>query len=472
MLDAVPLAQTSNVLWSENMRRALKGWPMTVGNERVARGSGDEDRNILPGVASPSAILSLQNKFPQGTLIAICLFLVYYATSNMSSPFNQYPRLADSFMHGRLYLEHAPTYLELARYYDNGMPCTGSNPGCMGYVIDPPAPAVLLMPFVAAFGPDLNQVLVSIAVSAAAMGLFWVAARQMGWSTRLSVAITVLLALGTNFWWAAGDGSAWQFAHVCSVFFMMAALVEATGRKRPFLVGLLLGLSGLSRLPAFLAFPFFLYLLLQYRGDQWEWREVARSREAIRRVLFFAGGPSVMVALMLLYNYARFGTIIDLGYAHPQYLNEPWFAKGRFDISYVPRHIQAIFYLGPNLDENRFPFFKPSEFGMALFMVTPAFLYLFAARVRRLEVAAAVAMGLVMIPHLLHGTTGWTQFGYRYSMDYLPMLAVLTASGMRYRIETRRKWLIIGLSVVIAVWGPLYFFHTRLEDMLSIQWNL
>ena len=252
---------------------------------------------------------------------------------------------------------------------------------------------------------------------------------------------------------------------------MMAALVEATGRKRPFLVGLLLGLSGLSQLPAFLAFPLFLYLLLQDRCDHWEWREVARSRDVIRSVLFFAGGLSVMAALMLLYNYARFGTIIDLGYAHPQYLNEPWFAKGRFNISYVPRHIQAIFYLGPNLDENRFPFFKPSEFGMALFMVTPAFLYLFTARVRRLEVAAAVAMVLVMIPHLLHGTTGWTQFGYRYSMDYLPMLAILTASGMRYRIETR-KWLVIGLSVVIAVWGPLYFFHTRLEDMLSIQWNL
>ncbi|MGH3671363.1 MAG: hypothetical protein ACRDSH_12120, partial [Pseudonocardiaceae bacterium] len=123
-------------------------------------------------------------------------------------------------MHGRLYLEHAPAYLELARYYDNGTACTGTNPGCKGYVIDPPAPAALLMPFVSVFGADLNQVLVSIAVGAAAMGLFWVAARQMGWSIRLSAAMTVLLALGTNFWWAAGDGSAWQFAHVCSVFFM------------------------------------------------------------------------------------------------------------------------------------------------------------------------------------------------------------------------------------------------------------
>ncbi len=166
-------------------------------------------------------------------------------------------RLADAFLHGRLYLEHAPAYLELARYHDNGVACQAAETGCKGFVVEPPVPAVLLMPFVAVFGVNLNQVLVSIAFGAAAMGLFWVAGRQMGWDMRLSAAMTVLLALGTNFWWAAGDGSLWQFAHVCSVLFMMAALVEATGRKRPWLVGLLLGLAGLSRLPTFLAFPFF-----------------------------------------------------------------------------------------------------------------------------------------------------------------------------------------------------------------------
>ncbi|MGH3673394.1 MAG: hypothetical protein ACRDSH_22675, partial [Pseudonocardiaceae bacterium] len=72
-----------------------------------------------------------------------------------------------------LYLEHAPAYLEVARYDDNGTACTGTNPGCKGYVIDPPAPAALLMPFVSVVGADLNQVLESIAVGAAAMGLFW-----------------------------------------------------------------------------------------------------------------------------------------------------------------------------------------------------------------------------------------------------------------------------------------------------------
>jgi hypothetical protein len=121
--------------------------------------------------------------------------LIYFATCNESNPYNQYVRLADALLHGRLYLEAPPNHLELARYFDNGLPCQDAAVGCKGYVIDPPAPAVLLMPFVAVFGVALNQVLVSIAFGAAAMGLFWVAIRQMAWDLRLGAAMTVLLAL-------------------------------------------------------------------------------------------------------------------------------------------------------------------------------------------------------------------------------------------------------------------------------------
>jgi hypothetical protein len=414
----------------------------------------------------------LQNKWVQGAIIAISLFLIYFATCNESNPYNQYVRLADAFLHGRLYLQAPPDYLELARYFDNGLACKGAEVGCKGYVIDPPAPAVLLMPFVAVFGVALNQVLVSMAFGAAAMGLFWVATRQMAWDLRLGAAMTVLLALGTDFWWAAGDGSLWTFSQVSSVFFMMAALVEATGRKRSWLVGLLLGLSGLSRLPTFLAFPFFLYLLLEGDIRDWPgWRAVMRNHGVIRKVLVFGGGLGAMAFLVLLYNYGRFHTIVDLGYSDPQYNGQPFFAKGRFDISYIPRHIEGIFYLAPKLTEDQFPFFKPSVFGMALIMVTPAFLYAYGALVKRVEVTATVAMVLVMIPDILHGTTGWAQFGYRYSLDFLPMLAVLTASGMGKRVGIRR-WLVIGLSVFIAMWGPLFFFDTRLEDVLGYQWKL
>lgn len=412
----------------------------------------------------------LKNKWMQAALIVVSLFFIYYITGDKSNLYNQDVRLAESFLHGRLYIEHAPSYLELAQYYDNGTACKGPEVGCKEYVVEPPLPAVLFMPFVAVFGINFNQVLLSMVLGAAAIGLFWVASRQMGWDMRLSAAITMLLALGTDFWWAAGDGSLWQFSHVCSVFFMMAALVEGTGRKRPLLVGILLGLSGLSRLPTFLAFPFFAYLVLADMLELRGWRTLLWDRQLIRRILLFGGGLAAMASLVLLYNYARYGTVIDMGYAHPQYTGGP-FAHGRFNIIYVPHQIQALLYLGPDLNGHQFPFFKPSVFGMALIMITPAFLYTFNARVMRLEIAAAMATGLVMIPHMLYAVTGYTQFGYRFSLDYLPMLAVLTASGMGYRMGIR-KWLIIGVSVFMAMWGPLFFFDTRLEDMLGIQWKL
>ena len=441
-------------------------------NEKTERRESEGSHKTKVGEAAVARANILQNKWVQGALIAMCLFLIYFVTGSKSNPFDQYVRLADAFLHGRLYLQAPPDYLELARYFDSGLACKGPEVGCKGYVIDPPAPATLLMPFVVVFGAALNQVLVSIAFGSAAMGLFWVATRQMAWDLRLGAAMTVLLALGTDFWWAAGDGSLWTFSQVSSVFFMMAALVEATGRKRPWLVGLLLGLSGLSRLPTFLAFPFFLYLVLEGEiRERRGWRAVLRNHGVIRKVLVFGGGLGAMAFVMLLYNYGRFHTIADLGYSDPQYVGQPWFANGRFNISYIPRHIEGILYAAPKLNENQFPFFKPSVFGMALIMVTPAFLYVYGALVKRLEIAAAVAMVLVMIPDVMHGTTGWAQFGYRYSMDFFPMLAVLTASGMGYRVGVR-SWLVIGLSIFIAMWGPLFFFDTRLEDVLGYQWKL
>lgn len=355
---------------------------------------------------------------------------------------------------------HAPEYLELARYTADGSPCQGVEPGCMGYVVEPPAPAILLVPFVLLFGVGLNQVPVAMGVGAVAMGLFWIATRRLGWSLSRSAAITVLLALGTGFWWAAGDGSIWTFSHVSSVLFMMAALVEATGRRRPFLVGLLVGLAGLCRLPTFLGFPFFLYLTV---GGGDDIVALVRSRAARRTAGQFGVGMASTVALLLLYNLARFHTIADRGYDHPQYEGGQLYAHGQFSIDYIPRELAAIFPASPTPNEDSFPFFTPSVFGMALLLVTPAFLYAFIAVPRGVKIAAAVSVGLVAIPHLLYAADGFAQFGYRYSLDYLPMLGILTASGMGPRPGVR-AWLAIGLSVAVAIWGPLYFSDTPLES--------
>ena len=406
----------------------------------------------------------LSHVWVQGGLVALAVAGVYLLTCSGSNPFNQYVRLADAFLSGRAYLVSPPDYLELARYTANGAACQGADPGCHGYVVEPLVPALVLVPFVMLFGVEFDQVYVSVLLGAAAMGLFWVASRQLGWTRSRSAAITVMLAVGTGFWWAAGDGAVWTFGQVCAVFFLMAALVEATGRRRFWLVGLLVGLAGLSRLPAFLAFPFFLVLAL----DAPPWRALWRERRA---VLSFGATLGAMALVVPLYNLARYGTIRDAGYAHPQYADAPFFADGHFSISYVPRQLQAMLLAGPQLTEGRFPFFAPTAAGLSLLVVTPALLFACAARMRRVEVAAAVSVALVMIPHLLYGAVGFAQFGYRYALDYLPMLAVLVASGMGERPGVR-AWTAVALSVLVAVWGPVFFFDTPLEALLGVQWRL
>jgi len=376
---------------------------------------------------------AIRNKWFQGACIAALVFIIYIITSRGSTVYNHYVLLADAFLHGRLFLVDAPPWLELARIGDQA------------FVINPPAPTLFVLPWVAIWGVSTNQVIISMLVGAAAMGFFWVAATQLGWSLTFRAAMTVLLALGTNLWWAATDGSVWTLAHASAVFFLMAALIDTTGKNRPWLIGLLVGLAGLSRLPCFLTFPFFAYTIAQGTTDR---------RSLILRLGIFGLVLAGVGVLYLAFNYGQYGTCMS-GYYQGEYLTGPWYSKGLFDISYIPRHLNAILFAGP-IFTDEFPFFKPSFMGLGLFFTTPALLYIFRARLKGLSLAAIAAILATAIPIVTCGATGFAQFGYRYSLDVLPFLAILVASGMRYRLN-RLKIAVILLSCAVNLWGTLSF---------------
>ena len=376
---------------------------------------------------------AIRNKWFQGACVAALVFVIYIITSRGSTVYNHYVLLADAFLHGRLFLVDAPPWLELARIGDQA------------FVINPPAPTLFVLPWVAIWGVSTNQVIISMLVGAAAMGFFWVAATQLGWSLTFRAAMTVLLAFGTNLWWAATDGSVWTLAHASAVFFLMAALVDTTGKNRPWLIALLVGLAGLSRLPCFLVFPFFAYTIAQGATDR---------RSLILRLGIFGLVLAGVGVLYLAFNYGQYGTFMS-GYYHGEYLTGSWYSKGLFDISYIPRHLNAILFAVPILTD-KFPFFKPSFMGLGLFFTTPALLYIFRARLKGLSLAAIAAILATAIPIVTCGATGFAQFGYRYSLDVLPFLAILVASGMRYRLN-RLKIAVILLSCAVNLWGTLSF---------------
>jgi uncharacterized membrane protein len=162
-----------------------------------------------------------------------------------------------------------------------------------------------------------------------------------------------------------------------------------------------------------------------------------------------------MAGMYLLYNYVRYDSIFDKGFINADYTNEPWFSKGRFNISYIPRSLNNLLFTVPKFTE-KFPYFKPSLAGLGLFFTTPALLYIFRAKLRGLTLAACVGTLATATIWMLHGTTGWVQFGYRYSLDALPLLALLVASGMRYRLDCL-KIAVIVLSCGVNLWGVLSF---------------
>lgn len=375
------------------------------------------------------------------TVVAAAIFLL--TTSEERTDFDYFVRLADAFLHGRLYLLEAPSWLnELV-------------PGGGGwYVVYPPVPAIMLTPFVAIFGTEFAQNVASCIFAAITVGLAWLLFGRFALTVARRLMLTAVFGFGTVFWYVAEVGSAWYIGHVCAVLFSTAAVLLALDRRWPVAVGVLLGLAAISRLPVALAAPGVLLLLL---GIGWPIRIPADRVQALRTTVAFGLGMAIPVGLYFAYNLARWGTLMDQGYTLiPGVLEDPIYVKhGIFAIEYIPRHIYAIFLQSWRYMDDA-PFLQPDWRGLGLFLTTPLFLWLLRARLQDPRVfGSAVAIALVSIPIITHGNVGLAQFGYRFSLDVQVFLFVILATVFE-RGMSRLAWLAAVASIVIcayAIWA-------------------
>jgi hypothetical protein len=373
-------------------------------------------------------------------LVATAIYLV--ASSRDRQETDYFVRLADAFMHGRVYLTEAPSWL------NELIPKDG-----VWYVPYPPMPAILLVPFVAVFGTGFYQQVASGIFAGIGVGLAWLVLGRFALAMRVRLGLTAVFGFGTVLWFVAEIGSAWYLSHVVAVMLSMAAVVLALDRRWPFAVGLLVGCAALSRLPVALTAPFSLALIA---GIGWPPRLPIRPERtaAIRRVIAFGLGAAIPAGIYLLYNVARWGTLADQSYVLiPGVLQDPFYVKhGILAIEYIPRNLYAIFLRSWNYVDDP-PFLQPSWWGLSLFLTTPLFAWLGRARIRDPRVAwAAIGTALALIPILTHGNVGITQFGYRFSLDVQPLLFVILATVFE-RGMSRWAWAAGAASVAICVYA-------------------
>jgi len=374
-----------------------------------------------------------------GLALAVLAAVVYWFTGPQAAGTDQFVPLADAFLHGRLSIPVDRPWMELVPVPDG----SGAQ-----YSPFPPVPALTLMPLVAALGlfpgvGELSGNVMSSIVGGANVALAWYLLAGIGVALRPRLVITIGFAFTTH-WWVAGMAGTHHYAAVVAAFFLLAALNLGVRGRWPLLAGLALGLAAASRLPTGLALP----LLLVLFADRW------RPSRAQLAVL---AGVAVPAVLFAWYNLARFGSPFDVGYAHiPSgdagllVTDEPWFSHGLVSPLYIPRQLYAIFVQGPVLTD-AFPYLKPSFTGLSLTLSAPFLFWAINAR-GPLVVVTWLSVALVMLPDLMHGSWGFSQFGYRFILDAVPLLLLLL--GWAYR--ERASWTLtaaVAFSVVVHAWG-------------------
>lgn len=362
--------------------------------------------------------------------------VVYLLSSTGTTPFDYFTRLADSFRHGILWIENPPPWLTELIPIDK----------TRFFVVYPPMPAILLVPIQIAWKSFEQQYLAHILGALIAV----VTAKNAYILTnKKSIVIWtfLLVGLGNIIWFMSATGSVWYLGQITAAFFMTCAIHESLSKKRPFQIGILLGAMYLSRINTIIAIPFFLYVLF--------------DKDWFIKFFQLGLGLSPFILFNFFYNYYRFGTIFDTAYfLLPKILNEetmPWFVNGVANISYIPNNIKAMFWSFPKILTN-IPYIQPSWAGLAIWITTPAFIYALLAPIKNnLNKFAWLSILLVFLIVASHGGTGWSQFGYRFALDFYPLLFLLTINGVaRHDGPKWHHWLLLVISIIVNLWGVVW----------------
>ena len=231
------------------------------------------------------------------------------------------------------------------------------------------------------------------------------------------------------------------------------ALHEYFSKKRPWLLGLLSGIILLTRVSAF---PIIIFFLLQALGE----RETWRRRLAI--VVQLLASASLGLLVLLAYNYQRFRNIFEQGYNYQVLSRSLTQARtyGLFSYRHIPGNLYYSFLasLHPVFKDQlshvlAFPYVRFDVWGLSLLITSPYLIYLGSLRLRDLSplvrnLLVAISVSALMV--FSYYGIGYAQFGYRYALDFLPLVFVifiLSYKNKHHELSARMKTLILCSGV-------------------------
>lgn len=355
---------------------------------------------------------------------------------------NSFALLADAFLHGRF---------DFTGCFDKECVVSGGKT----YLVQPPFPAIVAAPFIAAFGTGFHYFVALALVIAALTLLLWQRIfDRLGVEAETRPWLLLAIAASSPLIYAVlrSDG-VWLFAHVVGFALATLAVHEALA-GRALTTGLVIGLAFLSRQMSLFLLPFLLALTLPVSATVLPPSAETRAR-AVKMALAFA----VPFLLYLAYNWLRFGWPMETGHSilvaqAPTSVDDTLVTRRLAEIGvFSPKYlIYNLFYLlaqgfhaefDPQL-AIRLTGLDPS--GSSVLAGSPFLLFLFFARRDRVLWSGLLSVAAIIGLFLVYHSNGFRQYNVqRYMLDYLPVLLVFLATAVR------REHL--AVFRLLVVWG-------------------
>lgn len=331
-----------------------------------------------------------------------------------------------------------------------------ASAGKTAYMSFPPFPTVIMLPSALIGGRGGNDVIPTLLIAACILPLTLLVLRRLveAGLSRRSLAddlwLVATLAFGSVLLFSAVQGKVWYTAHVVGVALALVYAWAAIEARHPVIAGLALGAATLTRTAM-------AFMVVLFVSEAWRMADRAALRASLRRALLPFAAPVVAFAILgMLYNAVRFGSPTEFGHSYLVVRQQAQIEQfGLASYHYLARNLAVAFTLLPELSA-RPPYVQISGHGLALWFTTPILLLVLWPRARpALHRALWLTVLVVALPSLLYQNSGWVQFGYRFSLDYVVFLILLLAIGDRPLTRLAKGLIIAGIA--INLFGALTF---------------
>ena len=376
-------------------------------------------------------------------IISFGLFFLILVQAGSVVAEQHFVYLAKSFLEGHLYVNEAFVSFNALDYsLFNGK----------YYWPQAPFAAVVMMPFVALFGTSFLQGYVQLLSLALMAYLVYKLSKSFSFSKKESLYFVFLFMFGSVVLGIAAIPWSFYFAQILATTFLLLAIYLYRSGRPIWIIGTILGCMIVTRYTLIVA-PLFFVLHLVFQ----QYTFSTLLKKLTQLVL-----PIAIIGVLLLgYNYLRFDSPLETGYALATLGTNEAFHFERdalFSVGNIPSNLYYYFLKMPEpvLEEDSLrlmpPYLIGSLISLSFFIVAPFFIY--AARTihrRAPEVYILWTVALLQLLLILsYFSPGTAQYlGPRYMLDLLPWLLLLVFIAFQGKqLKPHHKAIIIGSGIV------------------------